>query len=85
MFYHVQDDFHFELHHTKIRLKFKLTNKGRPFLHIQELSMPLFYHIYLVHKIFLYTTGHQSEDSLKGVLPLGHFGEDSFHHILPCI
>ena len=78
MFYHVQGDFHFELHHTKIHLKFKVTNKGRHFLRLQELSVPLFYHIYLVHKLFLYTTGPQSEDSLKGVLPLGHFGKIPF-------
>ena len=49
--------------------------------YLQEFSMPLSHPIYLMPKQFLYTTGHYGEDSLKGVLPLGHFGEDPFHHI----
>ena len=36
---------------------------------------------YLMPEQFLYTSDHQGEDSLKGVLCLSHFGEDCFHHI----
>ena len=37
--------------------------------------------IYLMPKQFLHTAGYQGDDSAKGVLPLGLFGDDPFHHI----
>ena len=43
--------------------------------------MPLTHPSYLMPEQFLYTCGHQGEDTLKGVLCFGHFGEDHFHHI----
>ena len=43
--------------------------------------MPLNHPSYLMPEQFLYTSDHQSEDSLKDVLCLSLFGEDRFHHI----
>ena len=76
-----RDDTHFGLHHTKIPLKFKVIHKGRCFPHLQEFPMLLSQPIYLMPKQFLHTAGYQGDDSAKGVLPLGLFGDDPFHHI----
>lgn len=60
--------------------------KVRPSLYPQDLlcfSLPALFNV--MPKRFLYTTGHQDQDSLKSVCHLDNFLEDSFHHISnPC-
>lgn len=64
--YHTQGWLSLGMHH-KIPLCMPV-HKRRSSLHLQELSMPLFHPTCLMIILFLYTSGHQNEDSLKGVL-----------------
>ena len=61
------------------RVSFEYNGTHKRETQLKKISLPLSHPIYLMPKLFLYTSGHLNDDSLKVVHSFGHFPEDFIH------